>query len=201
MNVFDETRNNTTIERTTDVSSEIKTNDTDISDAYEPVMEEIDNSVDISEETENETMELNNEQANEDMTMQNPTVDDDPDYYNRMGLREQNEKLDTYEYAMSKDRNQEFYPDPTFHRARRNLQRQSYRAKYQSYQPWRPNIDNRNDIRETNSEPFTNIPVYTGRKSRQYETVGVIIRLLDLAGFRLGSRLVLVDKETGEVLE
>lgn len=44
------------------------------------------------------------------------------------------------------------------------------------------------------------IPVYTGRKSRQYETVGAIIRILDLAGFKLGDRLVLIDKETGEVL-
>lgn len=201
MNVFDETRNNTIIERTTDVSGEIKANDADISNAYEPVTEELDNPVDISEETENETMEVNNEQINENMTTQNPTVEEDPDYYNRMGLREHNEKLDTYEYAMSKNRNHEFYPDPTFHKARRNIQRQSYQPKYQSYQPWRPNIDNRNEIRENNAEPFTNIPVYTGRKSRQYETVGVIIRLLDLAGFRLGSRLVLVDKETGEVLE
>lgn len=43
------------------------------------------------------------------------------------------------------------------------------------------------------------IPVYTGRKSRQFETVGCVIRMLDLAGFKLGDRLVLIDKETGEV--
>lgn len=54
----------------------------------------------------------------------------------------------------------------------------------------------RDVVRQYNND---GIPVYTGRKSRQFETVGCVIRMLDLAGFKLGDRLVLIDKETGEV--
>lgn len=72
-------------------------------------------------------------------------------------------------------------------------------AGYSEQQP-KYYIDEHIETGRDVTEPYSGIPVYTGRKSRQFETVGCVIRMLDLAGFKLGSRLVLIDKETGEVL-
>ena len=45
------------------------------------------------------------------------------------------------------------------------------------------------------------VPVYKSRRSRRYETIGLIMHICDLAGFELAERVVLRDKKTGEVLK
>lgn len=109
-------------------------------------------------------------------------------------LTEANEAIDTHEAYARQGRNHEYYRDPTYTAVRRNEDRPRYRVA--------PPANGYSQPRTYYEKlPYNNgIPVYTGRKSRQYETVGVIIRLLDLAGFELAERLVLRDKETGEVL-
>lgn len=91
------------------------------------------------------------------------------------------EKLDKYEYADRRGMNQEFYQDPTYHTAKN---RNGYfRNGYQQ--------------RSRNSN---GTPVYFSTRSKRYELIGIITRLCDLAGFELAERIVLRDKETGEVL-
>lgn len=78
---------------------------------------------------------------------------------------------DKHDYAENKGRNQEFYKDPTYISAAKR----PYRNK--------------------------DVPVYSKRHSRRYETIGLIMRICDLAGFELAERVVLRDKATGEVLK
>lgn len=91
-----------------------------------------------------------------------------------------NEKLDKHEYADRKGMNQEYYPDPTYHTVKR-----------------------RNGYFRNNGQqqkPHNSAPVYFSTRSKRYELIGIITRLCDLAGFELAERIVLRDKETGEVL-
>lgn len=82
-----------------------------------------------------------------------------------------------YEYASRNHRNKEYYHDPTHHRA--------------------VNSDKYSDrSRKSNSAP-----VHISRKSKRYELIGMIMRLVDLAGFELAERVVLKDKKTGKVLK
>ena len=85
------------------------------------------------------------------------------------------------DYAYSRGRNREFYPDPTYHQAKRGY--------YQN-----PNYVPREKPAEKT------VPYYIPRHSRRHETIGLIMRICDLAGFELAERVVLRDKETGEVL-
>lgn len=85
------------------------------------------------------------------------------------------EKQDAYDYAEKRGRNKEFYPDPTYHKAKRR------------------SID-----RKPKSK---GAPVYISTRSKRYELIGCITRLCDLAGFELADRIVLKDKVTGEILE
>lgn len=85
------------------------------------------------------------------------------------------EKQDAYDYAEKNGRNKEFYPDPTYHKAKR---------------------------RSIDRKPRTKgAPVYISTRSKRYELIGCITRLCDLAGFELADRIVLRDKATGEILE
>ena len=52
---------------------------------------------------------------------------------------------------------------------------------------------------DTNGNRKT-VPAYKSKKSRRFETIGLITRICDLAGFELAERVVLKDKETGEIL-
>ena len=65
------------------------------------------------------------------------------------------------------------------------------------------NIGNkkRMDISGKKKKDYTSAPVYVSRKSRRYETIGLIMRIVDLAGFELVDRIRLKDKTTGEILQ
>ena len=91
------------------------------------------------------------------------------------------EGLDGYEYAHHRGRNQEYYKDPTYHTARRN--NDGY-------------FDSR---RRRMDKPHDSVPVYFSTKSKRFELIGIIMRLCDIAGFELAERIVLKDKETGEI--
>ena len=82
------------------------------------------------------------------------------------------------DYAYYRGRNREYYPDPTYHSVRQNYDRRD-RGPY---------------------KPKDTVPVYFSTKSKRHELVGIIMRLCDIAGFELPERIVLKDKETGEVL-
>lgn len=84
--------------------------------------------------------------------------------------------LSKEDYADRKHRNSEYYKDPTYHGAKHR--------------------DNGYFKRPKNNSA----PVYFSSRSRRYELIGVITRICDLAGFELAERIVLRDKETGEVL-
>lgn len=83
-----------------------------------------------------------------------------------------------YDYAMKHGRNQEYYRDPTYHSAKKRM-----------------------DIPGKKKKDYTSAPVYVSRKSRRYETIGLIMRIVDLAGFELVDRIRLKDKTTGEILQ
>lgn len=83
-----------------------------------------------------------------------------------------------YDYAMKHGRNQEYYRDPTYHSAKKRM-----------------------DISGKKKKDYTSAPVYVSRKSRRYETIGLIMRIVDLAGFELVDRIRLKDKTTGEILQ
>lgn len=51
------------------------------------------------------------------------------------------------------------------------------------------------------NRPYVDVPIHTRRKSKRYETIGLIMRIVDLAGFELVDRIVLRDKVTGEILK
>lgn len=51
------------------------------------------------------------------------------------------------------------------------------------------------------NRPYVDVPIHTRRKSKRYETIGLIMRIVDLAGFELADRIVLRDKVTGEILK
>lgn len=91
------------------------------------------------------------------------------------------EKLDSYEYAQKRGMNKEFYKDPTYHAARR---------RNDGY------FDNR---QRRMDRPHDSVPVYFSSRSKRFELVGIIMRLCDIAGFELAERIVLKDKETGEI--
>jgi len=91
------------------------------------------------------------------------------------------ERLDSYEYAQKKGMNKEFYKDPTYHAARR---------RNDGY------FDNR---QRRMDKPRDSVPVYFSSRSKRFELVGIIMRLCDIAGFELAERIVLKDKETGEI--
>lgn len=86
------------------------------------------------------------------------------------------DNLSKEDYADRKHRNSEFYKDPTYHGAKHR--------------------DNGYFKRPKNNSA----PVYFSSRSRRYELIGVITRICELAGFELAERIVLRDKETGEVL-
>lgn len=91
------------------------------------------------------------------------------------------ERLDSYEYAQKKGMNKEFYKDPTYHAARRRN-------------------DGYFDSRQRRMDkPHDSVPVYFSSRSKRFELVGIIMRLCDIAGFELAERIVLKDKETGEI--
>ena len=102
---------------------------------------------------------------------------------------------DAYDYNMSRGRNHEYYPDPTYHKMARGY-----------YNAPRPNAqyDRRSDgITDETRDGYRGrghgaTPYYVSHKSRRYETIGLILRIVDLAGFELAERVVLRDKETGE---
>lgn len=104
--------------------------------------------------------------------------------------------VDTHEAYARQGRNKEYYRDPTYAAVRKRYKVVRPANGYSQPKTYVGTLDNRIEKRYNNG-----IPVYTGRKSKQYETIGIIIRLLDLAGFELAERLVLRDKETGEVLK
>ena len=58
-----------------------------------------------------------------------------------------------------------------------------------------------NRIERRNQRPYVDVPIHTRRKSKRYETIGLIMRIVDLAGFELADRIVLRDKVTGEILK
>ena len=91
------------------------------------------------------------------------------------------ERLDSYEYAQKKGMNKEFYKDPTYHTVRR---------RNDGY------FDNR---QRRMDKPHDSVPVYFSSRSKRFELVGIIMRLCDIAGFELAERIVLKDKETGEI--
>ena len=102
------------------------------------------------------------------------------------------ETLPAYEYAQSRGRNQEFYKDPTYHGARKNYENRGYFTEEHPRD---------GEVHQSQGRYPYNVPVYQRRKSRRYETIGLIMRIADLAGFKLGDRIVLIDKETGEILK
>lgn len=90
---------------------------------------------------------------------------------------------DKHDYAESKGRNQEFYPDPTHVEVRRRMDDNGYPKRYQ------------------NHRRSGGIPAYYSTKSKRHELIGVITRICEIAGFELAERIVLRDKTTGEVLK
>lgn len=103
------------------------------------------------------------------------------------------EPIDKHEAYARKGRNQEYYRDPTYTSVRRN-------NEYQMHNPGYFGKDRARNNYETQAEPYTAAPIYKRRKSRRYEVIGLIIRILDISGFELADRIVLRDKETGEIL-
>ena len=136
---------------------------------------------------------INNQVTNEQATDISPVtammMNDDSDYYREATPETANgpcsydnkTTLSRDDYAYSRGRNREYYPDPTYHQAKRGY--------YQNpnYVP-----------REKSTEKA--VPYYIPRHSRRHETIGLIMRICELAGFELAERVVLRDKETGEVL-
>lgn len=120
----------------------------------------------------------------------NAPVNDDSDYYREATPETANgpcsydnkTTLSRDDYAYSRGRNREYYPDPTYHQAKQG--RYSYDSGYAP--------------REKSTEKA--VPYYIPRHSRRHETIGLIMRICELAGFELAERVVLRDKETGEVL-
>lgn len=85
-----------------------------------------------------------------------------------------------YEYAARNYRNKEYYKDPTHHNV---ANKDGYSGRPRDY------------------HKSDSAPVYIPRRSKRYEVIGMIMRLVDLAGFELAERVVLRDKVTGEVLK
>ena len=57
------------------------------------------------------------------------------------------------------------------------------------------------EVHQKRNKPYVDVPIHTRRKSKRYETIGLIMRIVDLAGFELADRIVLRDKVTGEILK
>lgn len=213
MNVFDE--NNEVVFSTEEIKNETR--------AAAKLEDEVSDQIDISDDVIEET----NDEAAED----SQTFVDSSSAYGYFDNASDKGIIDQHESYARQGRNQEYYRDPTYHKVRRNYENNGYYNKENGYiihhnkqyyggRNYRPryndvyarNTQNSGDQTDGYSEQQSNyysddrrsndsIPVYTGRKSRQFETVGCIIRMLDLAGFKLGNRLVLIDKETGEVFK
>lgn len=62
-------------------------------------------------------------------------------------------------------------------------------------------LGSNNRLERRNPRPYVDVPIHTRRKSKRYETIGLIMRIVDLAGFELADRIVLRDKVTGEILK
>lgn len=96
------------------------------------------------------------------------------------------EKRSLYENDMAHQRNQEGYPDRTYHGAARRYNGNDRGNSHprDGYSP----------------RPYTAAPHYIPTRSKRFEVIGVLMRIVDLAGFEFAERVVLRDKETGEIL-
>lgn len=183
MNVFDETN----VSFSTD---ELKTE------------QKIDGQMDISEldnAVENQMTETNDEASDSMDILESKTFDMGVDLAQNTindGVASEYEfpeQIDRHEAYARRGRNQEYYRDPTYTSVRRNNENRGYFTENHERQssgryPW-------------GEHPQSNqVPVYQRRKSRRYEVIGLIMKIVDLAGFELAERIVLRDKETGEIL-